>query len=337
MNLAVSHKIPASSQSPVWGVRIEPDGQETWGRYDLGTLIAKGGMGAVHEIYPQFKPPIVAKLFGDKMLARVKGDTKIAMRLAALVRNRSTIAKDLGFATWPRRMLFSKERPTSKKEITDTIIGFTMTKLERTSSLQELMMDDHRRLRLTAEHTAFIAITLADQINRLHKHGWGFIFGDLSPNNVHVASDFSSVTFIDADSFQFEYEASKYSFTLEALTKGYKSPGADEQLMRAGRLTRAHDDFVLAILIFQLLMMNQKVPRHPFQSLQEPLDMMISKRAFPFDEPQKHPVPEICLHAYRTFPEQIRNAFSRTFTTPSTVSAEEWTLLLSNCRRFLRQ
>jgi DNA-binding helix-hairpin-helix protein with protein kinase domain len=337
MNVAVSAKHLAASKSTVWGVRLEPNGHETWDRYELGKLIASGGMGAVHELFPEFRPPLVAKLFGDGMLTRMKGDPKIAMRLAALVRNRSLIANELAFATWPRRMLFWKERPRGKDEITDTIIGFTMPRLDGTISLHELLMAEDRRLRLTPDHTAFIAISLADQLNRLHRHKWGFVFGDLSPNNVHVSTDFKAVTFIDTDSFQFEYQASKYSFTLEALTKGYKSPGADAQLKKAGRLTAAHDDFVLAILIFELLMMNRNRPRHPFQTMKTPLDTMISKRAFPFDDPQTYRLPAGCLEAYKSYPEPIRQAFTRTFTTPSTVTAEEWTVLLTQCRRFLRQ
>lgn len=326
----------AQGVTHIWGARLDPNGKDDWIRYRLGNRIGKGGMASVHEIYPEYMDPIVAKLFDDEMLARIKGDPKIAMRLAALVRNRAKIGKELKFATWPRRMLFSKERPNGKREIADSVIGFTMRKLQNTVSLQDLMMDPERRLRLTPEDTAYITTTLADQIHNLHKHEWGFVFGDLSPNNVHVGTDFRSVSFIDTDSFQFDFEASKYSFTLGGITKGYKSPGVDEQLRKTGRVTAAHDDFVLAILIFQLLMMDRQVPRHPFQYADTPLDVMIAKRAFPFDTPHTYRVPPSCLNAYATFPPAIRQAFSRTFTTSTPVSAAEWTMILSDYRRSLR-
>lgn len=326
----------AAGDIHIWGARLDPKGNDDWTRYRLGKEIGKGGMAAVHEIFPEYRDPIVAKLFGADMLARIKGDPKIAMRLAALVRNRAKIGSELKFATWPRRMLFSKERPGSKQEIADTVIGFTMPRLRNTLSLQDLMMDPERRLRLTPEHTAYIAITLADQINRLHKHEWGFVFGDLSPNNVHISTDFNSVTFIDTDSFQFDFEASKYTFTLGGITKGYKSPGVEDQLRNTGRVTAAHDDFVLAILLFQLFMTDRKVPRHPFQYADTPLDAMIAKRDFPFDNPQTYRVPAPCLSAYATFPAPIQQAFSRSFTTPTPVSAAEWTMILSDYRRSLR-
>lgn len=331
--LAAKHSAPPFTT--VWGARLEAD-KETWDRYTLGQQIAKGGMGAVYEIFPEYRPALVAKLFGDKMIARMKGDPKIARRLAALVKHRAEINKGLDFATWPRRMLFSKERPKGTTEIANTIIGFTMPRLERTISLQELLFAPDRKLRLTSHDTIFIAITIADQLNKLHSHDWGFVFGDLSPNNVHVATDFKKVTFIDTDSFQFNFQAEQYTFNLQGLTDGYKSPGVDDQLRMTGRVTPAHDDFVLAILIFMLLMMDKGVPRHPFQSMQTPLNSLIAKRAFPFDNPHTYPLPQNCKDAYAKFTPQLRAAFTRTFTTPRTVTAAEWTQILHEYRRCLR-
>lgn len=320
----------------VWGARLDSGGNESWTPYRIGKRIGKGGMGSVHEFTPVPQTPMLAKLFSPDMLARIKGDPKIAMRLAALAAHRDDIANALGFATWPRRMLFTKQRPRDKREIADTIVGFTMVRLQNTISLNQLLMDPDRRIRLTPHDTAHIAITLADQIGRMHKHKWGFVFGDFSPNNVHVGVTFKSVSFIDTDSFQFDFDASKYSFTLGGITPGYKSPGVDQQLKQTGRVTPAHDDFVLAIHLFQLFMVDRQMPRHPFQTLDTPLDVMISKRAFPFDNPSAYPVPRPCLDAYASVPPPIRAAFSRSFTTPATVSAEEWSLLLSEYRRSLR-
>lgn len=335
MNMVLT-KPATIGTTQIWGARIEPDGSDTWDRYELGPFIAGGGMGVVHELLPRFKQPIVAKLFNDAMIARIKGDPKIAMRLAALVRHRAIIAESLSFATWPRRILFNKHKPRDTTDIADSIIGFTMLKLDRTFSLHELEMAEDRRLRMTPSDTAHIAITIADQLSRMHAHPWGFVFGDLSPNNIHVTPDFKKVFFIDTDSFQFNFEAAKYTFTLGGITEGYTSPGAEQQLKATGRVSATHDDFVLAIHIFMLLMMDRRVPRHPFQSLQTPLNALIERRAFPFDNPQSYPVPAVCLDAYRSFPPSLRQAFTRTFTTPTPVTAREWTKLLSDYRRSLR-
>jgi DNA-binding helix-hairpin-helix protein with protein kinase domain len=321
----------------VWGALFSPTGNDSWTPYRIGNRIGKGGMGTVHEFTPASQSPMLAKLFNPAMLARIKGDPKIAMRLAALVAHRDDIANTLGFATWPRRMLFTKQNPRDKREIADTVVGFTMVRLQNTISLQQLLMDPDRRIRLTPEHTAKIAELLTEQISRMHKHKWKFVFGDFSPNNIHVRINFKTVSFIDTDSFQFDFDASKYTFTLGGITPGYKSPGVEDQLKQTGRVTSAHDDFVLAIHLFQLFMLDRQMPRHPFQTLDIPIDTMIAKRAFPFDNPAAYPVPQPCLQAYSTVPPFIRAAFTRTFTTPATVTAEEWAILLADYRRFLRR
>lgn len=326
----------ATANTLLHGVRIEPDASESWVTYSLGKRLGKGGMANVHEIFPETNPRLLAKLFNDDMRNRIKGDPKIAMRLAALVRHRAEIAESLNFATWPRRILFSKASPNGPAEIAATIVGFTMTRLTNTISLHELMMNEKRRLRLTRDHTAVIAIMMADQIARMHKHPWGFVFGDLSPNNIHVDVDFKAVTFIDTDSFQFSFDANKYSFTMGGITPGYSSPGINAQLKATGRATKAHDDYVLAILLFQLFMMEQGVPRHPLQTLKTPIQQLIEKRIFPYLDPAAYPLPQICIDAYAAFPQCFKDAFVRSFTTPHTVTSEEWTRILSEHRRSLR-
>ena len=72
-------------------------------------------------------------------------------------------------------------------------------------SLATIITDERTRFRFNRHHTAHILTLLADQLNRMHKHAWGFVFGDMSPSNIHITHDRENVLFIDTDSFQFDY------------------------------------------------------------------------------------------------------------------------------------
>ncbi len=98
-----------------------------------------------------------------------------------------------------------------------------MAELVGTVSLATLITDERTRFRLQRGQTAHILATIADQLSRMHKHGWGFVFGDMSPSNIHITHDHSKVLFIDTDSFQFDYtEGAPFSFAITGLTPGYK-------------------------------------------------------------------------------------------------------------------
>jgi DNA-binding helix-hairpin-helix protein with protein kinase domain len=329
--------LPSTEGTSVFGVSLNDPKNEDWTVYQIGKSLNKGGFGSVHLVTPPMKHPLVAKIYTEPMRERIKHNPKIAMRLVALAQHRVAITKDLSFAVWPRRVLFAKKNLNGADDIAANILGFTMLQLIGTTSLFELMMNEEKRLRIQPVDLAHIAILIADQLAKLHRHPWGFVFGDLSPNNIHVTNDYKAVHFIDTDSFQFDFQTGKYAFPMDNLTTGYKSPGAEHAIRNKQRITAVHDDFVLAVLIFQLLMTMNKVPRHPFQCLDKDVDTMIERRIFPFENLAQYPVPAVNVAVYNGWPADIRAAFRRTFTQPDPVTAEEWTqILIAHYRRGLQ-
>lgn len=320
---------PSTEGSSIFGVSLNDPKNEDWTVYQVGKSLNKGGFGSVHLLTPPMKHPLVAKIYTEAMRERIKRDPKIAMRLVALAQHRVAITKDLGFAVWPRRVLFAKRHLNGTADIAANIVGFTMLQLFNTTSLFELMFNPEKRLRIRPVDLAHIAILIADQLARLHRHPWGFVFGDLSPNNIHISNDYNTVHFIDTDSFQFDFGTGKYSFPMENLTRLYKSPGAEAAIRAKQRITTTHDDFVLAVLVFQLLMTMSNVPRHPFECLDHNPDTLMESRIFPMERLAQYPVPAIIVAAYNSLPPDIRDAFKRTFTGPTPVTADEWTQILS--------
>lgn len=315
-----------------WGARLHPQNEDYF-QFTLGEPMgAAGGAGAVYQLMPRSDPPLVAKVYNDKVLQLIKADRKYAQRITALALHRDELAKALPFATWPRRLIFSHKKPADPQQ---ALLGFTMERLVSTVSLYDLITQQNTRRKVTPDVTTFLAITLSDQIARLHRHPWTFVFGDLSPNNIHVTANLGQMRFIDTDGFQFNYNNGQYSFRLSGLTPGFKSPGADLLMASAGRLTTAHDDFVLAILLFMMLMADKGMPIHPFQSGDTPEDERIERRQFPLADPVNFPVPTAVVDAWKTLPQPLRDTFVRTFTGPAPVPATEWVTTLSQYRRSL--
>lgn len=315
-----------------WGARLHPQ-KDDYFQFTLGEPMGTaGGAGAVYQLMPRSTPPLVAKVYNDRVLQRIRTDKKYAQRIIALALHRDELAKALPFATWPRRLIFSERSPADPQQ---ALLGFTMERLVGTVSLLDVITQKNARVRITPDVTAFLAITLADQVARLHRHPWTFVFGDLSPNNIHVTANLNQVRFIDTDGFQFDYNNGKYAFALSGLTPGFKSPGADAALQNSGRLTTTHDDYVLAILIFMLLMADQGMPTHPFQCGDAPEDTRIEIRQFPLAEPGKFRLPPPVVAAFNAIPETLRNTFIRTFTANVPLPAAEWVSVLSEHRRCL--
>lgn len=329
---------PVAEGDRIWGLRCANGEPEDWTQYALDAKLngAEGGAGKVVKLRPRTNPQLVAKLYKPSILKRITTEESFARRIFAMARERLMLMQTLPFAVWPRRLLFTSQPSQDFADIRAKLIGFTMTELVGTVSLATVFSDERTRLRMQKSQTAHILITIADQLNRMHKHQWGFVFGDMSPSNIHITHDYAKVLFIDTDSFQFDYtEGTPFSFAITGLTTGYKSPGAIKLIRSRERLTAAHDDFVLAILIFMALMGDLGQPKNPFDCADFGEDALIEQRRFPYDDAANLPVPPPTLAAYKSLPQPIREAFTRSFTQPTPVTAAAWTTILSQYRRGL--
>jgi DNA-binding helix-hairpin-helix protein with protein kinase domain len=190
---------------------------------------------------------------------------------------------------------------------------------------------------MTHAHGIHIAVSLADQLHRLHTHPWGFVIGDLSPNNLLVDYTFSSIHFIDLDTIRFTPVAGTRGFDAPGTTPRYRSP----EYFRApdnNYRTATHDDFVLAILLFQILMAICGVDdAHPFVELDGDEEDNIRCGRFPYVDGLRHT--QVGLRpaeVYGRWHIDLRTAFEAVFTGRRTMTAGDWANLVARYRRSLR-
>ncbi|MBD2745987.1 hypothetical protein IC232_04660 [Microvirga sp. BT688] len=152
--------------------------------------------------------------------------------------------------SWPTALLYPKG--------SDEPIGFLMPLQTARRSIESLYSPNARRAHFKRADWKFLiraAINTSATFDAIHKAGC--VIGSISPASLLVGQD-ASVHLTDCDSLQINLENSLTSSqtSLETLTP------PELQGKPFGGLAREihHDNFVLAVLIFQLLFMG----RHPF-------------------------------------------------------------------------
>jgi DNA-binding helix-hairpin-helix protein with protein kinase domain len=230
-----------------------PDVRGTTGRVPLGKLLGKGAEGAVYEVIG--RADAAAKIYVKPASAE---------RSAKLVAMQSMLTPALGQLTaWPIEVLTDRE---------GHVCGFMMANLRNSkdihrlysprSRLSEFPDADWRMLVRTALNTAKAFAVL---------HENGFLVGDVNHGGVRVAAD-ATVKLIDCDSFQISHKGRNY--LCEVGVQDFTPPELQGHVFRQTMRTANHDNFGLAVLIFQLLLNG----RHPFAGrFRGPQDMPIEK------------------------------------------------------------
>lgn len=208
------------------------------GIVQLGSLLGKGGEGAVYEVVGQ--PALVAKIY------RADIPVERAEKLRAMSQ---LLTPELAALTaWPRDVLYGAG---------DKVVGFLMPKILAhdvheiygpKSRQQILPQADWRLLVRTALNTsrAFSVV-----------HAAGILVADVNHGGVMVSED-ATVRLIDCDSFQFT--AGARTFLCEVGVEDFTPPELQGKAFRDVPRNANHDNFGLAVLIFRLLMLG----RHPF-------------------------------------------------------------------------
>lgn len=206
----------------------------------LGKELGRGGEGAVYDV--QGRQDLVAKLYHSPP----KPDH--AAKLAAM----TAMANDrlMRVAAWPSGTLHGASR---------SVIGFLMPKVGGHRPvfqlygpklrLQEFPRADWRFLIHAASNAARAFSTV---------HSAGLVAGDVNHGNLVVAQD-GTVRLIDCDSFQVSYAGKTWTCPVGVGT--HQPPEMQSVSSYSGvHRTTNHDNFGLAVIIFQLLCM----ARHPF-------------------------------------------------------------------------
>lgn len=292
----------------------------------LGPQIGDGGSSVLHAFDPPLSTPAVAKIY----LEEVRTDPKLDpfLKLASLVTRHDELAARLPFVLWPDELIFNRS-DVNDQNARDALLGFTMPPLpENTVALHSFLKQAKYRKK-PIDVQARLAARIADQLAKLHAAG--IIFSDLNPKNFHITPDLSRCIFIDADGYQTTLKGNPVA--TRGVTEGYASPSAianhttDPTALR----TPADDDFVLAILIFQLLVDRA----HPFDTgahyVAHPnatRNDNIAARRYAYANPALYHPEADTLAIYARLEPDLKAAFHRSFQTLWPTPAAEWTRLL---------
>jgi DNA-binding helix-hairpin-helix protein with protein kinase domain len=297
--------------------------QSSLGRtFHLSKQIGKGGEGAVYETTEA--ADIAVKLYWPNK-AQSRRAKISAMASAQWYKTNS-------FVAFPIDALFSQS---------GVFVGYVMKKVTGCKPVHMLYSPASRKTDFPKAHYPFL-VRAASNIARAvgSVHGTGCVIGDINHSGFLVSSQATSVL-IDSDSFQVTSGNNK--FLCQVGTPEYTPP--ELQGARFDHIARTpnHDNFGLAVLVFQLLFMG----RHPFSGRYQssgdmPLERAIHEYRFAYS-PQTsatkmQPPPGAPL--LTDFPSPIGQAFEQSFGRTGVnlrTKASEWVPLLEGLERELVQ
>ncbi|KVV10886.1 MULTISPECIES: topoisomerase DNA-binding C4 zinc finger domain-containing protein [unclassified Pseudomonas] len=219
-------------------------------------------------------------------------------------------------------------------------LGFTMRLVAGYHALHELYSPKSRKLHFPKADYRFL-VRVAQNVARAVAtvHQAGCVIGDLNHSGVLVGQD-ATVALIDADSFQFSLKGHSYPCVVG--TEDFTPPELHGSSLAAVTRTQAHDNFGLAVAIFQLLAMG----KHPYAGRYNGPDLTlgqsIAQHRFAFsmvrrDETRTTPPPGSVLLA--DFPKEIAAALESAFglAPSSRPDPAAWVYLLQGLETGLRR
>ncbi|TBY65781.1 protein kinase domain-containing protein [Rhizobium leguminosarum bv. viciae] len=268
-------------------------------RLSLGKVIGKGGEGAVHHIAEA--PELAAKIYNPGK-ARERRDKVTAMVAGSLHRQSDYVA-------FPVDIL---------KSSSGEFIGFTMKKVAGYKSVHDLYGPGSRKVEFPTADLKFLlrsAINLASAVASIHSIGC--VIGDINHSGILVSSK-ATVSLIDSDSFQ--YRPAGLTYRCLVGVAEYTPPELQGALFEKVDRTPNHDNFGLAVLLFQLLFLG----RHPFAGKylgkgDMDIKTAIKEGRFAYSSRKAETMmePPPFVPALGDYGEDIRRAFEEAFMPPN--------------------
>ncbi len=279
-------------------------------RLELAKRIGKGGEGEVYLLSAE--PKKAVKIYTGK-----RDDSREA-KVKAMVR--------LGLARTSSLVSFPEEIVTLRS---GSFAGFSMRLIEGYRPIHELYGVKSRKIYYPKADYRFLlraATNTARAVGQVHSSSC--IIGDLNHSGILV-SDNATIALIDADSFQFQANGKTYPCLVGV--PDFTPPELQGISLHGVIRTKIHDQFGLAVAIFQLLFMG----RHPYAGRQRDgdltLDRLIARNLFAYSRIRANGVaPPVAVATLDDFPSEIADAFERAFglNAHQRPAAEEWVRLL---------
>jgi DNA-binding helix-hairpin-helix protein with protein kinase domain len=263
--------------------------------FHLAKQIGQGGEGAIYET--EERDDIALKLYWPTK-AESRRDKITAMASAQLFKNTP-------FVAFPIDTLFSPS---------GAFIGFVMKKVRSGKPVHTLFSPASRKFEFTSANYKFLVRAAANIARAVASvHSIPCVIGDVNQSGFLV-SDKATSTLIDCDSFQIVTATKKY--LCQVGTPEYTPPELRGVRFDCVDRTPNHDNFGLAVLLFQILFMG----RHPFSGRYHgtgdmPLERAIGEYRFAYSThitlTKMEPPPAAPL--LTDFPSYIGQAFETSF------------------------
>ena len=299
-------------------------------------VLGSGGEGAVYSLGSH--PDLVAKIYhSDRRTDAVIN--KLDVMINYPPRTEDDLTGHL-FVAWPRQLVY---------DTASEVIGFLMPKVEKTHSLFEYYNPALRRRHaphINYANLCSVAKSLAVALDRLHGINYTYLVGDINESNAYITED-EHVTLIDADSFQVTDSRTTPPTIYRCVVGKPEYTPPELQGLSFAQVDRNvhHDNFALAVVIYQLLMEGT----HPFRGIytgagEKPqVETCISRGYFLHTASRSGPLnPMPTAVEWDTLHEDIRALFRKCFddghTDPQSRPApRDWVDALDEAMRTLRQ
>lgn len=230
----------------------------------LAKRIGSGGEGDVYELLSA-NHDIVAKIY-HKPLEQQKQE-----KLLLMARGCNEELKSI--SAWPTDVLRTRQD--------GPVVGFLMPRIRECEPIHKAYGPTHRKEVFPHADWRFLVRTaknLAAAFSVIHK--FGYVIGDVNEGNILV-DDKACVRLIDCDSFQ--VRTGDQLYCCEVGVAQFTPPEIQQSKHFRMERTANHDNFGLAILIFQLLFFG----RHPYSGVYSgkedmPIEKAISEFRFAY-------------------------------------------------------
>lgn len=281
--------------------------------------IGSGGEGSVFKLAKN--PNILVKIYSDRALERMKD---IEPKIKAMVSKKPGLLdyNGLTIIAWPSYVVYDEHK---------RFVGYVMRRVQAKNQLSHVITPGLQKAKfpsITWYDRLVIAINLAKVMHYLHQNDT--VIGDINTSDFFVYPGFE-IGVVDTDSFQVLVNATLYH--CKVFTPDYTPPEVIEEKKRSTlevKRTPNHDNYGLAILIFQILSMGV----HPFSARIKgipgfdgnAINYNMEKEVFPYATNQNNILPPKNALPFGFFPKHIQELFIRAFD-PSRdhrPTADEW-------------
>ena len=268
--------------------------------------IGSGGEGSVFKLAKN--PNILVKIYSERALERMPD---IEVKIKAMVHKKPGLLdyNGLTIIAWPSYVVYDEFNKFQ---------GYLMKRVQAKNQLSHVITPGLQKAKfpnITYYDRVVIAINLAKVMGFLHQNDT--IIGDINTSDFFVYPGFE-IGVVDTDSFQFS--SNQKLFHCKVFTPDYTAPEvleAKKKYTQEIKRIPNHDNYGLAILIFQILMYGV----HPFSARIKnvlgfdgnAINYTMEKEIFPYNYQGTNIIPPKNAMPFSFLPKHIQELFNRAF------------------------